>query len=223
LARRSSSGGNSGKAGEDRATATGASDVTSGWVTLLTGVFVSGYLLWQNRLGMNFHEFNLLNTACILWVPLVVILLFLRRSPADFGMVPGDVVKGSVTAVLLFLLFTPVIYFFAPKPGPQDYYLFWMGPGSMGGGGSGAITGIYNAPTGWTPGGTIHWQRLVYHEVVMGFYMFGWEWYHRGFLLQGLRKIMPTWAAVHSRPSSSPSCTSASPGRRSPPPFPAAF
>lgn len=194
MARRSSSGASSGKSkATDEQTTTGASDITCGWVTLLTGMAVSGYLLYQNRFSANFNEFNLLNTACILWVPLLVILLFLRRSPSEFGMVPGDVGKGTITAIVLFLLFTPVIYFFAPKPGPQDYYLSWMGSS---GGGSGAVAGIYPSSRGWTPGGMLFWQRLVYHEMVMGFYMFGWEWYHRGFLLQGLKKIMPTWGAV---------------------------
>lgn len=170
----------------------GASDTVSGWVTLATGMAVSGYLLWRNQQGMGFSEFNLLNIAFIFWIPLMVVLLGLRRSAADFGLIAGKLGKGTLAALGLFALFIPVILFFAPKPGPQDYYLSWMGTNS----GSGAIIGIYWDGNQWSPGGEIRWERLLYHEVSMGFYMFAWEWYHRGFLLWGLRRIMPTWAAV---------------------------
>ncbi|GAB4453798.1 MAG: hypothetical protein OHK0029_07280 [Armatimonadaceae bacterium] len=189
MARRS--GGKAGKS-EEASPQKGASDAVAGWVTLLTGFAISGYLLWQNRKGMDFAEFNLINTAFILWVPLLIVLLVLRREPGDFGMTGGEVGKGTVAAIVLFLCFLPVILFFAPKPGPQEYYLNWMGPIS----GSRAIRDIYWQGNSWSPGGQIDVLRLVHHQIVMGFYMFGWEWYHRGFLLWGLRRIMPVWAAV---------------------------
>jgi membrane protease YdiL (CAAX protease family) len=170
----------------------GASDRVSGWVTLITGFAISGYLLWKNRQAMDFSEYNLLNIAFILWVPLITVMLFLRREPSAFGMTVGDVKGGTRAALLLFLAFVPVILIFAPFPGPQSYYLSWLGTS----GGSGAIVGLYMERGGWSPGGVILWERLIFHEAVMGFYMFGWEWYHRGFLLTGLRRIMPVWGAI---------------------------
>jgi membrane protease YdiL (CAAX protease family) len=171
----------------------GPGDAVAGWVTLATGFLVSGFLLWRNHSQWtDFSEYNLLNTACILWIPLVVILIGLRREPADFGMTPGDVGNGLLMAILLFVPFLLVIVFFAPTAGPQEYYLNWMGPN----GGSRAITGIVFDGTTWSRGGQIDGMRLAYHELVMGFYMFGWEWYHRGFLLTGLRRLVPVWAAV---------------------------
>jgi membrane protease YdiL (CAAX protease family) len=170
----------------------GATDRVSGWVTLATGLAVSGFLLWRNRQPMEFSEYNLLNIACILWVPLLVILFGLRRNPSDFGMAVGNVKGGVRAAFLLFLAFVPIILAFAPQPGPQQYYLSWLG--TMGG--SGTIIGIWPEGDSYSRGGVLRWDRLVYHEAVMGFYMFGWEWYHRGFLLTGLRRCMPLWGAI---------------------------
>jgi membrane protease YdiL (CAAX protease family) len=173
--------------------ATGPGDIAAGWVSLVTGVVVSGFLLWRNHSQwMDFSEYNLLNIACVFWVPLIVVLVGLRREPSEFGLSPGNVGNGILMAVFLFLAFLPVIVFFAPTPGPQEYYLGWMGPN----GGSRTITGIFFNGVSWSRGGQIDVARLAYHELIMGFYMFGWEWYHRGFLLTGLRKLVPVWAAI---------------------------
>lgn len=106
----------------------------------------------------------------------------------------GDGARGSLWSLLLFALFVPVILFIAPTPQPQIYYLGWMG-GFANTGGSGAFAGWGWNGTAYT-GGHIEPYRLLYHEAVMGFYMFGWEWHYRGFLLSGLRRIMPVWGAV---------------------------
>jgi membrane protease YdiL (CAAX protease family) len=191
LARRSSKGRS--PSSDVKSPAQGASDAIAGWTTLVTGLVVSGFLLWRNHSQwMDFSEYNLLNTACILWIPLMVVLIGLRREPSEFGLTPGDTGNGLLAALVLFLIFLPVILFFAPTPGPQEYYLNWMGPN----GGSRAVTGIYFDGTAWSHGGQIDPARLAYHELAMGFYMFGWEWYHRGFLLNGLKKLAPVWAAV---------------------------
>jgi membrane protease YdiL (CAAX protease family) len=149
-------------------------------VTLLLGLAVTGFLFRRNIFEpMSFQEYYLLNTAMLLWVPMVAVLLFLRREPADFAFTPGDARGGLLAALGMFVLFLPVIWFVAPGPAFQTYYVRQL---TM----SGAITA-----------GHIDTGRLLFHEMTLGFYMFAWEWYFRGFLLFGLKRIMPVvWAAL---------------------------
>ncbi len=166
--------------------------MTTGWVTLIVGLAVSGFLMWKNHDPndhMGFYEYNLLNIAFVLWIPLIIGMLFLRREPTEIGFTVGDLKNGVLVALGCFVLFSPVIYYFAAQAAPQSYYLGWMAS-------SGAIDSIFRDAKGGFIGGHINVQRLIYHEIIMGFYMFGWEYYHRGFLLNGFRKIMPLWGAI---------------------------
>ena len=170
----------------------GASDVTTGWVTLITGLAVCLFLYIINHdrnRHMGFFEYNAINTAFVLWVPLLVGMYGLRRSPENIGFGTGDLGKGTIVALICFALFTPIIYYFAAYPDPQAYYLSWMN-------GSGAVQQIYSNGKGGFVGGRIDPMGLLFHELIMGFYMFGWEFFFRGFLLSGLQKIMPFWGAV---------------------------
>ncbi len=174
------------------APSSGANDVTTGWVTLLVGLFICGFLYFINHdktRNMGFHEYNLINTAFVLWVPLIVGMLLLRREPADIGFTVGDLGKGTLAALVCLVLFSPVIYYFAAQDGPQSYYLRWMW-------GSGAVENLFRDANHGFTGGRINLMNLIFHEIVMGFYMFGWEFFFRGFLLNGFRKIMPLWGAV---------------------------
>ena len=51
-------------------------DLLTGWTTFFVGAIISAFLYWRNhdtKYQMAFDEYNLLNTACILGLPLVVI------------------------------------------------------------------------------------------------------------------------------------------------------
>lgn len=170
----------------------GASDVTTGWVTLLVGLFICGFLYYINHdpnRHMGFHEYNLINTAFILWIPLIVGMLLLRREPSEIGFTVGDLGKGMLAALVCFVLFCPVIYYFAAQHDAQSYYLSWMSR-------SGAVQNLFPGANQTLIGGRINPLNLAFHEIIMGFYMFGWEFFFRGFLLNGFRKIMPLWGAI---------------------------
>jgi len=185
-------------ASDTRASSKGSStrrdDIATGWWTLLAGLVISGFLYWKNHSGnMWFEEYYLLNTAVLLGGPLLLILIGFRREVSEFGMTAGDVKGGAIAALIGFALFLPVLYFVARTPEAQEYYLGVL-LGSRPGG-SGAINGLIYTPQGYI-GGVIDYGRLLFHESVFGFYMFGWEWFFRGFLLNGLRRAMPVWVAV---------------------------
>ncbi len=173
----------SGAAAGDAAVGAAVSERAAGWTTLLVGLAVTGYLFVANQRYMAFEQYYLLNIALLLWAPLVVILVFLRRPPDDFALTTGDLRSGSLVALVLFVLFLPVIFVTAPTPPFQHYYVNALLRAPQG---SGAISAFGRLDVG----------RLIFHETVFGFYMFAWEWYFRGFLLYGLKRLMPTVAAV---------------------------
>ena len=166
-------------------------DTVGGGATLVVGTVINGYLLWRNQnTPFNFNEFNLINTALILWLPLFVVMVFLRREPAEFGMKTGD--RGWLPVLIplaLFAAFVPVLLLVAPAPDPQAYYLSVMSDSRV-------VSGVFTLPNGTLTRGVLDFPRFFYHQAVMGFYMFGWEYFYRGFLLSGLQKIMPVWGAV---------------------------
>ncbi len=178
---RQGSGAAGGEAGGGGAPA--VSERAVGWTTLLVGLAITGYLFVANQRYMAFEQYYLLNIALLLWLPLVVVLVFLRRPPDDFALATGDLKPGLLVALVLFVLFLPVIFVTAPTPPFQHYYVNALLRAPQG---SGAITAFGRLDVG----------RLIFHEVVFGFYIFAWEWYFRGFLLYGLKRLMPTAAAV---------------------------
>lgn len=168
-----------------------AGDRGAGWATLALGMVISGFLFWKNHYTqMGFDEYYFVNNALLLWVPLCFILICLRREASEFGLTTGDLKKGALFALVGFLLFLPVLFIVAPTNDAQNYYI----GNSLAQ--SGAVTGVRLVPGGGYVGGAIDWGRLVFHECVFGFYMFCWEWFFRGFLLFGIRKVLPDWAAI---------------------------
>ena len=166
-----------------------ASDKRAGWATLWVGLAVSGFLFWKNQSPMPFEEYYVLNIALLLSAPFLTILMFLRRDARDFGFTTGNLRGGVRFALVSWAVFLPILLVFAPQDSYQRYYLGVLL------GNSRAVTGLWPTPTGYA-GGILNWDRLLFHETVLCFYMIAWEWFFRGFLLFGLKKAFPTWFAV---------------------------
>jgi len=91
--------------------------------------------------------------------------------------------KWALWAWVAMLL--PVAYF-AHRPDVQSYYL----QGRLSNWGLAGVGAVFN-------GVHVNLKALLYYELAMGFYMFGWEFFFRGFLLFGLQKTwLRTWGAV---------------------------
>ena len=195
MARRSSNNENSGSGGGSHTK--GASDELVGWSTLAIGLAISTLLLWKNggwaafRSPTRFHgfdDYSLFNIAVLLLPPLTWILIALRRELSDFGLTPGNARGALLFSLVIGLAYIPVLALFSGQKQFQAYYIPWLSS-------SGILYGM-EWHGGQYTGGKIDYGRFLYHETVMCFYMFAWEWFFRGYLLFGLRKIMPTWAAA---------------------------
>lgn len=176
----------------------GASDDLVGWSTLAIGMAISLLLLWKNGgwaafrspIGFRgFDDYNLFNIAVLLLPTLTWILLVLKREVSDFGLTPGNVKGALLFALITLAIFAPICFlFFSKLPAVQSYYVRVL-----------SVSGVLyqmDWRNGVDVGGKIDYGRFLYHETVMGMYMFAWEWFFRGYMLFGLRKIMPTWAAA---------------------------
>lgn len=170
----------SGGQGGDRAT---------GLVTFLVGLLIAAYLFFTNPDDKSPEAYWFVNTGLCLWLPLVVIVLVLKSEPSQFGLTRGDRRLGLkwtliawVVMVLLLAVAVSIPSFHAQF---QQQYLY--GRLSRYLSGTGPV--FFN--------NRVNLKALLYYELAMGFYMFCWEFFFRGFLLFGLQKSrLGAWGAV---------------------------
>ena len=152
---------------------------------LVLGAVIAAYLFITNADPKPFEAYNFINTGLCLWVPLLVIVLVLKRDPSEFGMAVGDRRQGLKWALFLWLAMLPLIVFAGHLPAFREQYLNHRLTQPLAGVGS-----VFD-------GAHAHLPALIYYELSMGFYMFCWEFFFRGFLLFGLRESkLGTWGAV---------------------------
>jgi len=101
--------------------------------------------------------------VAFLLLPLLLIVLFLRQPPTDFGLAVGRVKEWLPAVLILYLLVFPFLYFASHQP--QFRALYPLLPTARVGG-----------------------PALVRFELTYGAYFFAWEFFFRGFLLFGLAK-----------------------------------
>jgi len=164
-------------------------DGAIGLVTFLVGVLIAAYLFFTNPDDKSPEGYWLINTGLCLWAPLVVILLVLKSEPSQFGLTRGDrrlglKWTGIAWGVMVLLLAVAVSIPSLHAQFQQQYlygrlsrYLSGVGPVFM--------------------NQHVNLRALLYYELAMGFYMFCWEFFFRGFLLFGLQKSrLGPWGAV---------------------------
>src|SRR5579883_1857094 len=90
--------------------------------TFVVGMAICAFLFFQNPYLGNFETYRFVNCGLLLFVPLAVIMLFLRESPAHFGIARGDRRTGLKWAAIAWAAMLPVLIFTATRPDFQSYY-----------------------------------------------------------------------------------------------------
>ena len=180
--------GRTGIAGGDKTNGRGG-DGATGLVTFLVGALIAAYLFYTNPDEKSPEAYWFINTGLCLWVPLVTIILFLRQEPSQFGMTRGDRRLGLKWTLIAWVTMVLVIAVAVSIPALhsqfQQQYLYGRLSRYL----SGVGPVFFNSH--------VSVKALLYYELAMGFYMFCWEFFFRGFLLFGLQKTwLRTWGAV---------------------------
>lgn len=154
----------------------GGGALATGLVTFVVGAAVVAYLFVTNGEFKPKEIYWFINTGLCLWAPLMAIFFMLRQEPAQFGFQRGDSRLGVRWALILWIVMVFIAAGASSRPDFKNYYLnnnmtvsFWgLGP-------------VFD-------GSIVHAKTLLYYELCMGYYMFCWEFFFRGFLLFGIQR-----------------------------------
>lgn len=137
----------------------------------LVGASICIALYIFNPRPHTYEEYLVTNIACLLWLPMVLILVVARRDPGDFGFGLGDMRTGYRIAGLLFLGLLPMMVIASRFPSFQSYYPIQQ-------------RAAYDL------------SIFAYFELTYGMYLFCWEFFFRGFLLFGLYPRIGAWSVL---------------------------
>ncbi len=116
----------------------------------------------------DWNEYLLVNSAMLLWVPVLVLAFLGKGELSQYGMARGDGRLGAIYALLMYIPMALVVYFASQRPDFQAYYPL--------------DKRILTDPA-----------YAVYFELVYGYYLFCWEFFFRGFLTFGLYRWIGWW------------------------------
>lgn len=163
------------------------SDTLVGVITLLLGLLIAGYLFVTNQDPKSFEAYHFINTGLCLWLPLMAIFFVFREEPTDFGLTRGDSRLGLRWTLIAWALMVVPVWFYSHLPAAREFYL------------QGRLENWSLAGLGPVFDGThVNGKALAYYELAVGFYMFCWEFFFRGFLLFGLARtrLRPAGAVI---------------------------
>ncbi len=155
------------------------------WVAILGGLIL-GFLFVYNQqpytvyslrwLGLNhgeavprsWDEYLLVNSAMLLWLPVLVMAFIGKGELSQYGLARGDGARGALYALLMYLPMVGVVYLASLRPEFQQYYPLDKR----------VLT---------------DYAYAVYFQLVYGYYLFCWEFFFRGFLTFGLYRWLGWW------------------------------
>ncbi|MCL6519854.1 MAG: CPBP family intramembrane metalloprotease [Armatimonadetes bacterium] len=138
-------------------------------VTAIVGASVISILYWYNKQSPVDEKYLITNIGALFWVPILIVMLFLRQEPSLFGFTPGDIGRGIRYSIILFVVVLPFLIIASRMHQFQSYYP--LQPRI-----------VYDA------------VYFGYFELAYGMYLFCWEFFFRGFLLFGLSRTIGFWA-----------------------------
>jgi membrane protease YdiL (CAAX protease family) len=134
---------------------------------------MQGFCIWSTgkyRSSYSWEEYLLVNTTCLLFLPVLTIHLIYREDLGRYGLKPSEN-NASIFALCFFLFMLPFIFFASRFPVFRSYYPIQK-------------EAIYSFP------------YFLYFEVTYGFYLLCWEFFFRGFLTFGLERKFGAYAAI---------------------------
>jgi len=155
------------------------------WVALLGGLILA-FLFFYNRqpytvyalhwLGLgrenaplrSWEEYFVVNTAMLLWLPVLILAFIGKGELSHYGLARGDGARGALFTLLMYAPMTVVIWFASARPDFQQYYPLDKR----------VLTDAAYA---------------IYFELAYGYYLFCWEFFFRGFLTFGLYRWIGWW------------------------------
>jgi len=155
----------------------------------LVGAVVTAALWSFNKTSATYSHYMLGNIMGLFWVPMLTIILLFREGPEKFGFTLGFDKKGVWPAVcIMFGALMVVILVFGVFRWPefQSYYPIFRHFSDY--------SGVFGQ-TGRSPFSIDPWAA-IFALASYGMYLFFWEFFFRGYLLQGLERSIGLWAIL---------------------------
>lgn len=158
------------------------------WWVALVGLLLLAFLFFYNRqpyaaytlqwLGVRgdetllrgLEEYIVVNTACLLWIPVMMIALIGKGDLSQYGLTRGDGKNGALLALLMYAAMFIPLWFASDMPVFKQYYPLDKRV---------LVNGAY----------------AVYFELIYGYYLFCWEFFFRGFLTFALYRWLG-WTGI---------------------------
>jgi len=148
------------------------------WVVMISALLILLYLWLDVRRMASYERYILVNAGALLWIPSLIILLGFGQSLGDYGLTQGDIRLGRKLTPWLSLAMVPLLFLASRMSDFQRYYPVYR------------HYSIFDRPY------ASDLIYLLYFEMTYGFYLFCWEFFFRGYLLNGLRLKIGWWAVV---------------------------
>jgi len=155
------------------------------WVGLLGGLILAFLFLYNRQpytvytlhwLGLeaknaslrSWEEYFVVNTAMLLWLPVLIMAFVGRGELSQYGLARGDGARGALFAFLMYVPMVVVLWFASQRADFQQYYPLDKRI-------------LHDA------------AYAIYFELAYGYYLFCWEFFFRGFLTFGLYRWIGWW------------------------------